>query len=180
MDANDIKLIELFIMIFLPSIGLISGAIKFFINPYFNSQLEAIKKLYTLRNNILPKCRMPDMKWNDACLDIAVQFKEIEKQLEYFTVIPQSIISNLNNTKNSASEGKFLDPSEMQSYTLADTLWKRTDESTKKLKHINNKLIIHNKILLLIDSQYDFKIFYKSMFVFISFIFQDKQFERLL
>lgn len=44
MADNEIKLIQIFIMIVITSIGFIASAIKWIINPYFNSRLEKIKK----------------------------------------------------------------------------------------------------------------------------------------
>lgn len=186
METNDIKIVEIFVMVIFTSIGLIGGAIKFIINPYFNAkletikkeneieiskikgsidikielekhklknteiyfqkQLEAMKELYKLRTNILPEYRMPDMEWDDACLDIAQEFTEIEEKIEnflveYFSIISQSIVSNLTIAKNCAAQGKFLNISDLQNYTLADTLWKRVDEATEDLKqHIQQQI----------------------------------------
>ena len=191
MPDNEIKLIEIFIMVVITSISFIGGAIKFIINPYFNSrleklkkeneieiskikgsidlkielekhksknteiyfqkQLEAMKELYKLRSSILPNYRMPEMEWDDACQDIAHDFKEIEEKIEnftieYFSVISKDIISKLDIAKNCAAEGKFEDPSDLKSYQLADTLWNRIDEATKELKeHV--ELQTHNKTL---------------------------------
>ena len=191
MPDNEIKLIEIFIMVVITSISFIGGAIKFIINPYFNSrleklkkeneieiskikgsidlkielekhksknteiyfqkQLEAMKELYKLGSSILPNYRMPEMEWDDACQDIAHDFKEIEEKIEnftieYFSVISKDIISKLDIAKNCAAEGKFEDPSDLKSYQLADTLWNRIDEATKELKeHV--ELQTHNKTL---------------------------------
>ena len=120
---------------------------------YFQKQLEATKELYKLRNKILPDYRMPDMDWDDACQDIAHDFKGTEEKIEnftteYFSVVSQDIISKLDIAKNCAAEGKFEEPSDLKSYQLADTLWKRIDEATKELKqHV--ELQTHNKTLRL-------------------------------
>jgi hypothetical protein len=190
MADNEIKLIEIFIMVVITSIGFIGGAIKFIINPYFNSrlekikkdneieiskvqgtidikieleklksknteiyfqkQLEAMKELYKLRSKILPNYRMPDMEWDDACSDIAHNFKQIEEDIEnylieYFSVLQKNIIDKLDSAKNSASEGKFeSDPTDLKCYQLADNLWKRVEEANSELKeHI--ELQTHNK-----------------------------------
>jgi len=118
---------------------------------YFQKQLEAMKELYKLRSEILPNYRMPDMDWDDACQDIALDFKEIEEKIEnftieYFSVLYQDIISKLDIAKNCAAEGKFEEPTDFKSHQLADTLWKNVDEATKNFKqHI--EVQIHNKSL---------------------------------
>ena len=115
---------------------------------YFQKQLEATKELYKLRSKILPDYRMPEMDWDDACQDIAHNFKEIEENIEnytieYFSVLSKDIISKLDSAKNSASEGKFEYPSDL-SHQLADSLWKRIDEANSDLKAYI-ELQIHNK-----------------------------------
>jgi hypothetical protein len=118
---------------------------------YFQKQLEATKELYKLRSKILPEYRMPDMDWDDACQDIAHNFKEIEEDIEnytieYFSVLSKDIISKIDAAKNSASEGKFEDPSDLKSHQLADSIWKRIDEANSELKAYV-ELQIHNKTL---------------------------------
>lgn len=118
---------------------------------YFQKQLEAMKELYKLRSKILPNYRMPDMEWDDACQDIANNFKEIEEDIEnytieYFSVLSNDIINKLDNAKHSAAEGKFKDSNNFKSYQLADSLWKRIDEANSELKSYI-ELQTHNKTL---------------------------------
>lgn len=106
---------------------------------FFQQQLTALKELNKLRQEILPDYRMPDMEWDDACQDIAYNFYKIEKSIEsyineYYSVLPEEIVSKINSAKNSSAEGKFEEPEDLKSYQLADNLWKRIDEATNELK----------------------------------------------
>lgn len=106
---------------------------------FFQQQLHALKDLNKLRQEILPAYRMPDMDWDDACQDIAHNFYKIEKSIEtyineYYSFLPEEIVSKINFAKNSSAEGKFEEPEDLKSNQLANDLWNRINEATNELK----------------------------------------------
>ena len=78
----------------------------------FQSELEAAKAFINLHQQLLPRNRSPDMDWDVACEDFALNFEQVENMLVSYiqkngAVLKDETLERLKNAKYWASEGKL-------------------------------------------------------------------------
>ncbi|MDZ7717828.1 MAG: hypothetical protein U5K72_03275 [Balneolaceae bacterium] len=68
---------------------------------YFNRQLTACDEIHALCQSMLPKNKFPNMEWDDALEDMALEMERIETEAQklytkFYSVLPDSILTKLN------------------------------------------------------------------------------------
>ena len=78
----------------------------------FQKEFDAASTFISLRLRLLPRYKIPDMEWHDACEDFAHRFEDVEKSLEAYisihgAALPQETLERLASAKTRTSWGKF-------------------------------------------------------------------------
>ncbi|PQJ84543.1 hypothetical protein [Aliivibrio sifiae] len=78
----------------------------------FKYKLEASKKLYKIRQSIIPKITNSDMDWDDAKEEIASSFEVYEKALdeflcEYQATLSADVLKRICDAVSACSKGQF-------------------------------------------------------------------------
>ena len=77
----------------------------------FQKEFEAASQFMSLRRDLEPRYRFPDMDWHDACRAFASAFDKVEKELEKFVAIhgaalKQEVLDDLSSAIAAAGHGK--------------------------------------------------------------------------
>lgn len=78
----------------------------------FQKEFEAASAFITLRRDLMPKYRFPNMEWHDACEDFANDFEKVEKELErylatYGAALTDRTLERLFSAISQVATGKF-------------------------------------------------------------------------
>jgi hypothetical protein len=111
---------------------------------FFEIEFEAVSKFVALRRNMMPRHRVPEMDWADACDEIAMQFGELEGLFsdfisEYGAVLSDEAVDLISNCISLAGQNKFEASSEEISpgaNAAANDLYDNASEAEKVL--LNN------------------------------------------
>lgn len=57
-----------------------------------NRKLRTIRNFQTLKKQVIPKKTFPDMDWDDACWEIAINFKSIENRIDDFIYNDENLL----------------------------------------------------------------------------------------
>ncbi|MBW2344362.1 MAG: hypothetical protein JRF53_10200 [Deltaproteobacteria bacterium] len=112
---------------------------------YFSRQFEALSALYELFYGLLPTKTHPEMEWEDACSEIALDFEQLEKDLNYYlakhtAVLETDVIDLIREADHLCAEGKF----EIgQGGTVTPRGLNMAEELYKKLSTATNMLRAH-------------------------------------
>ena len=120
----------------------------------FQKKLDALTSLIKLSYDVLPEKYHPDMEWDEACDEIAINFEKIGKEIEgiltsFEPVMPNNVTKLLNESLTICTNGKFEvtnDVSE-EGNKMADKLFSKIQQSIKLFKNNLNS-----------DFQVDFKV----------------------
>ena len=52
----------------------------------YPKEVEAAEEFIALHSGLRPRYRFPEMEWDDACEDFALDFEEVEERLEQYKV----------------------------------------------------------------------------------------------
>ena len=108
----------------------------------FQKEFEAASQFISLRRDLLPRYRFPDMDWQDACEDFADKFDLVEKELNRYmathgAALKQQPLDRLAGTIAEAAEGKFevsRDSVSTQGLDIAGKIIKELEEVEKELR----------------------------------------------
>jgi len=109
----------------------------------FPKKLDALKAIYTFKIDIIDPPNYPDMDWYEACDRIALSFDSYESQIdtilkEFGSILPDKVITILENAGSYCSEGKFEINDKMHvsknGNKIASKFYDLIDESIKILK----------------------------------------------
>lgn len=78
----------------------------------FRKEFEAASAFIPVHLQLLPRYRIPDMEWDEACKDFAQNFEHVEKMLEAYmaahgAALQQETLRRLASAKMRASWGKL-------------------------------------------------------------------------
>ena len=78
----------------------------------FQKEFDAASAFISLQIRLLPRYRIPEMDWHDACEDFARSFDDVEKAVDNFiathgAALPSETLKFLINAKTKASRGRF-------------------------------------------------------------------------
>ena len=87
----------------------------------FQKEFEATSRFMSLRRDLLPDYRSPEMDWHDACLDFANNVDTVEERLEqymatYGAALKDPVLERLTHAITQAGWGKFENPQD-RAYT---------------------------------------------------------------
>ena len=110
----------------------------------FQKEFEAASQFIALYRGLLPRYRFPEMEREDACIDFALNFEEVEKKLEQYrathgAALQQDALDPLSSAIAKASSGKFevrrkeVSP---EGIDLADEVMKELEEVEKELRKV--------------------------------------------
>jgi len=107
---------------------------------FFEGLFEASDELYSIREKILPEKAHPFMEWDEACIEIAKKFPEIEGWLKTFvlknyTILPPDILESLRRAEIFCNDGQFSEP-EINQEKLADKVFENVNSCCIELKSL--------------------------------------------
>lgn len=78
----------------------------------FEREFAAASELAAYRRSIVPRLRYPEMDWGEACEEIAMNFSDIERNLNsylerYGAVLDANVKSLIAEAEGAAARGKF-------------------------------------------------------------------------
>ena len=78
----------------------------------YPKEVEAAEEFIALHSDLRPRYRFPEMEWEDACEEFALDFEEVEERLEqykvdYGAVLPPGTFDRLSRAITNASLGQI-------------------------------------------------------------------------
>ena len=78
----------------------------------FQKEFEAASTFISLHRGLLPRYRLPEMEWREACADFALSFDHVEKTLESYiashgAALKRDTLERLASAKTKAAWGKL-------------------------------------------------------------------------
>lgn len=109
---------------------------------FFAKQFQASQDLYTLKSNMVPPYRFPDMEWDDALREMADKLGSTHAALReflksYFTVLSPEVLEKLEAAASIAEEGSLYgagDDVREPGNQCADAVYRKVKEATSLLK----------------------------------------------
>lgn len=121
---------------------------------FFEHLYDASNDLYKITQQVILKKRYPEMDWEEACEDMALNFEQNEEKLDqflqkYYTALPPEIVESINRCISNCSEGKFevIDLAvSRQGRKFAGEVYEILDKTCIKLKsHVDEKRNIQSQ-----------------------------------
>jgi hypothetical protein len=126
----------------------------------FSKQLEAVSKLRTILRHVLPKKRVPDMDWHDACVEIAESFSIHADALDdfvcmYGAVLPSRVLKLVESAATLATDGTFMFDWDSKSMDQPEPTREAIETAEKLYEALRSAL---DELQALVHSQVDARI----------------------